>query len=162
MNNHKPADKRPVFDWDELIARAKLNGPAELYHALKQYAAWFQTYRGGFKQADYPLSVMDYLNGLIKPTGKRGRPQLTEWAKLVYRDSYEHRRLMFKITKLINGKIIDEFGNKWPVTEKPSALAIIDVANDMQRSVGAATDAINPERKEKYRTKRMKLNKAHR
>ena len=156
MDNQELPKNPPLFDWVGLVERAKLSGPGELHHSLKQYAAWFQAYAGGFSVEQYPPVVIEYLKYISAPTGKRGRPKTNDWEKQVYRDSYETRRQLIEITKHSDGREIDEHGNSWPVTGKPSDLAVGEVANDMKRSHGAALDAIFPERKNKQRLKTKK------
>jgi hypothetical protein len=151
MDNQELPNNPPLFDWGCLVERAKLDGPSDLYYSLKQYAAWFHAYAGGFSVEQYPPAVIEYLKYINLPTGKRGRPKTSDWARLVFQDSYETRRQLIEITKNADGREIDEHGNSWPVTEKPSDLAVGEVANDMNRSHGAALDAIFPERKNKQR-----------
>ena len=148
-------DKSPpaVPDWAALVARARDSGPGELLHELIAYRVWFDTYAGGFKAENYPPEVMAYLRELHAPTGKRGRPKTTEWTKSVARHSYETIRQLLEVTKRVDGREIDAAGNEYPVTGKPSDLAVAEVARMMHRSEGAALDNIFPERKARQRTK---------
>lgn len=141
-------------DWAAIIARAKDNGPGELLHELMVYRAWFDAYAGGFKAEHYPPEFLAYLRDLHAPTGKRGRPKTSEWAKAVARRSYETIRQQMEITKRVGGKEGDAKGHEYPVTERPSDLAVAAVADMMNRSEGAALDAIFPERKARQRAKK--------
>ncbi|MBL8419312.1 MAG: hypothetical protein JNK92_01635 [Dechloromonas sp.] len=147
-------DGQPTPDWSAIMARAKGNGPGELLHELKRLGAWFDAYKGGFRPEHYPPEVLDYLLELRAPTGKRGRPRTTEWEHTLYRDTYEFQRRLFAITKQVDGREVDAAGNEYPVTGKPSDLAVAEVARMMHRSEGAALDAIFPERKARQRTKK--------
>lgn len=59
-----------------------------------------------------------------------------------------------EITKRVGGKEGDAKGHEYPVTERPSDLAVAAVADMMNRSEGAALDAIFPERKARQRAKK--------
>lgn len=146
---------RPINpDWAAIVDRAKTNGPGELLHELKKYRAWFDAYAGGFKADDYPPEVIAYLRELHAPTGKRGRPKTSDWTKAVARDAYDTIRQLLEVTKRIEGREVDATGNEYPVTGKPSDLAVAEVGGMMHRSEGAALDVIFPERKARQRAKR--------
>lgn len=153
------SDGKPSFDWVALTSEAEQHGPGNLYLCLKQYAAWFHAYRGGFTLNDYPPEVLSYLRKVYAPTGKRGRPSTPAWAHAVYRDCYEEARLLLSVTKSIpEGVIVEANGMTRKVLDKPSDLALDVVARLMDKNEETARDAVFPERKTKQRSKRIKHN----